>query len=187
MNRPLYLLCGGQSRRMGADDKALLPFGAEPLLDVQLRKAAPHFRSVTLLSGENRYDRPVRQLPDAFPEAGPLAGLLSALRDAPYESLAVIPVDVPLLSEQTLAYLATHPLPEGANALVAASEERIHPLVGIFATQLAPELERFLKEQGRSVLRFVERIGAQPFAASEEELFNVNTRADYARLLKRMR
>ena len=144
--RTIYILSGGHSRRMGTD-KALLSFGEQSLLEYQIERCQPFFYEVLLLSGQRNYPVPVRHVHDVRPDAGPLCGLLSALRDAidmgepgrgggstadvpenlPVESrnpseepsVAIMAVDLPMVSTGVLRMMATTVMPEGVDAFIA--------------------------------------------------------------------
>ena len=100
-----FVLCGGQSRRMGRD-KALLPFGqgtlVEHVADV-VRKAAG---SVTLVGPAERFG--ALQLPvieDEQPGLGPLGGIISALASCPGEKCLIVACDLPDLTPEFLTDL----------------------------------------------------------------------------------
>ncbi len=104
------ILAGGRSRRMGRD-KALVRIeaGGETLIE---RVAA----IAGLLSGDRLVIAPPergyadrlpgwRVVPDAYPEGGPPAGLLTALLEARDDAVLVLPVDAPFVSRPLLRWL----------------------------------------------------------------------------------
>jgi len=127
--RPIYLLCGGGSRRMGRD-KAMLPFGGGTLLEHQIGKCGDAFSEIVLLSGIRQYPVELRHLPDTLEDAGPLSGLLAALEDSvahpspvrSSDTLAVMAVDLPAIRTGTVQWLASARLPEGCDAMVAVPD-----------------------------------------------------------------
>lgn len=106
------LLAGGASSRMGSN-KALLPYRGQPLWrHLHAVLAASGVRQV-LVSG----DLPGLQegeecTPDVVPGLGPLAGIASVIGaqgDAlSKDFLLVVPVDLPLLTPETLRWLCVH-------------------------------------------------------------------------------
>ncbi len=176
---PLYIFCGGKSRRMGRD-KALLLHDGETLLNRQIRRASLFFDDVILLGGPNRYETSLRQIPDAIPDAGPLSGLLAALEDAPSAQgqIAVLPVDVPFVSDETLQLLSSTQISEKADALVLRSEERIQPLAGIYTRPMAPELRKRLENGQRMVMKFLESVRVDYSDVEKKELLNLNAPGD---------
>lgn len=178
--RKLYILCGGQSRRMGMD-KALIKFKGESLLNHQIKKASPYFDEVVLLNGRNTYTVDVRQLKDDFEDVGPLAGLLEALKDGAEDTLsqiAVIPVDLPGLSRSTIEKLYFSIPDESEDAILLQSGENLQPLAGVYKTELADKLQHFLETGKRMVFGFVDRLDFSVIDVDAKELKNVNRPGD---------
>ena len=105
------VLCGGRSRRMGAD-KAWLPFGEEHLLQRVVRVVKEVAGPVVVAAGPGQVLPPlpldVAVVRDAHEDAGPLAGLsagLSAL-EGPCDMAVVVACDHPLVTPQFLSSLA---------------------------------------------------------------------------------
>ena len=77
------VLAGGQARRMGGGDKAMIPIGGEPILDRVLARLKPHCAKIILnANGDPKrfaaWGLPV--VPDSVPDfAGPLAGIFAGL------------------------------------------------------------------------------------------------------------
>jgi len=179
-NRRLYILCGGQSRRMG-EDKAALKLGDETLLGRQIRKASPFFAEIVLLCGENQYPVENRQLKDSFKNAGPLAGLLEALKDGAKLGLrfiSIIPVDLPNVSDSTLRKLAETEPAQAENAVILQSGEDLQPLAGIYCTDLANQLEQELKTRNRMVFAFLNSLNFSAIEVKADELININRPED---------
>ena len=176
----LYILCGGQSRRMGRD-KAMVELQGERLLDCQIRMGENYFDEVVLLCGQNSYPVENRQLPDQIENAGPLSGLLEALKGGAANSLkqiAIIPVDLPGISEDTIQQLALSKLNESDQALLLKSGEDLQPLAGIYSVDLASKLEHFLKTGNRMVFAFVNGLEYSVIEVGQEELRNLNRPED---------
>lgn len=140
-----FVFCGGRSRRMGRD-KALLPFGATDLLGhaVERLRAAGAAR-VSLLCGEapRHAERGLPLVLDAVAGAGPVGGLLAALRALePGERALVLAVDVPHVPAGLLAALGDL----AGDAAVPEGPAGPEPLVAVYsaacATPVAHRLER---------------------------------------------
>jgi len=180
---PLYIFCGGGSRRMGRD-KALLEIDNETILKRQIRRASPFFHQIALLSGSNAYGTDLRVVPDALHDAGPLSGLLAALQDAQKDhgQIAVTPVDVPFLSDETLRALSITKLKSGTQAVTLRAGEDIQPLAGIFSTDIAGDLKQCLGDGRYMVMKFLEKLEMESFSVPPEELRNINYPDDYRKL-----
>lgn len=180
INRKLYILCGGKSRRMGSD-KAMLNVGGDSLLERQIRKAKPFFDEIVLLTGRNSYQMDNRQLKDEIEDAGPLAGLLEALKDAASHSMryvAIIPVDLPGLSESTLKKLSESASADPSDAVLLQAGEDLQPLAGVYSTALRDKLTHYLESGNRMVFGFVNSLNFSTIEVNEKELKNVNRPGD---------
>lgn len=105
------ILAGGESRRMGTD-KALLRLPADgPTLVERVVAAVGAVAEETFLVAND--DRlaflGLRTVPDAFPGAGALGGIYSAVAAAEHEHCLVVACDMPFLSAPLLRLLAAQP------------------------------------------------------------------------------
>lgn len=97
------VLAGGRSRRMGCD-KARLQWHGQSLLERALQCLANAGAGACRVSG-NRPEPDALPDPQAFPQAGPLAGLWAAACAYPDRALVVVPVDMPHLPPEWLRRL----------------------------------------------------------------------------------
>lgn len=180
--RSLYIFCGGESRRMGRD-KALLELNGESLLSRQVRRTAPLFAEIVLLTGGNSYDLPNRAIQDSIPDAGPLAGLLAALEDENQSgTIAVLPVDIPNLTDSTLRLLSETNLTPDLDTLIIQNDKTVQPLAGIYSTALAQPLRSYLEDGQRMVMKFLESIRSGAIEVDGDELININYPDDYGKI-----
>ena len=104
------VLTGGTSRRMGRD-KAFTPFGGRPLAEIA-RCALSDAGAIEVLSigGDEARLAPLgfRTVRDDAAGEGPLGGLLTALRAASLDWVAVLACDLPRASAGTVAELLEH-------------------------------------------------------------------------------
>lgn len=118
----VVILCGGQSRRFGAE-KALARFRGAALIEQQLR--ALDAITDDLLISTNQPDRFAhlqrRMLPDRMPGLGPLGGIEAALCAARHDLLAVVACDMPFVSVVVLNFLAAQ---AGSYDMVVPLRER---------------------------------------------------------------
>ncbi len=111
--RPLSaaILAGGQSRRMGTD-KALLRLTPDgpTLIELVLAVARTVADDVFLVANDDRLAwLGLRTVPDAFPGAGSLGGIYSAVAGAREEHCLVVACDMPFLDPTLLRALADTP------------------------------------------------------------------------------
>ena len=100
MENALVILCGGNSTRMGTD-KALLPFGDTCLIEYLVRKFQPYFSriylSVKIKGDYSHLKLPVTEIPDIYPNQGPMSGIFSGLSMIDEECAFFMSVDTPFL------------------------------------------------------------------------------------------
>lgn len=182
------ILAGGQGQRMGGVDKAMVPLAGAPLLAHVIARLEPQVERLVLSANGDaarfaRFGLPV--LPDG-PGAGPLAGVLAALRwAAPLGATAVVsaPVDGPFLPGDLCPRLclAAENAPEGL--AVAQAGGRLHPTFALWPVELAEPLAAFLDSGAKpKVMDFVAAHGATEAHFAEGSGFdNLNTPEDLAR------
>lgn len=125
------VLCGGSSRRMGTDKRALMLEGRS-LLDRTIARVTPIAASVILASGRDPVQRPgALTVADDGDAGGPVAGIIASLRSSPHALCAVIAADMPDVNTYLLRALASRCA--GYDAAVPLSEHGIEPLHAVYA------------------------------------------------------
>jgi molybdopterin-guanine dinucleotide biosynthesis protein A len=135
---PLYglILAGGKSSRMGAD-KAALNYHGEAEVARLYKLLDSHCELVFLSTRREQGDQPVflsyPQIFDAFPFAGPMNGILSAMQAAPLAAWLVVACDLPRLTAKTIAHLIVNRNPDKlATAFIGARDDLPEPLCAIY-------------------------------------------------------
>ena len=144
------VLCGGMSRRMRRD-KALIEIEGQPLVVRVAERVAQVCEPVFLAPGRVRLG-PLGypSVADAAEDAGPLGGLIGALRASPHPWMAAVAVDMPFASPGVLRLLAG--LAGGEDAVVPVTTNGPEPLHALYHRSCLPPAERALSE-GRNGLR----------------------------------
>ena len=187
------ILAGGQARRMGGGDKALLEVAGKPLLTHVYHRIRPQVSEVAInangdASRFGAFDLPViADTVEGF--VGPLGGVLAGMRWAAargHSHIASAAADTPFfpadLVETLLAAKGTQPIS------MAATEDperglSEHPTFALWPVELADDLEHALtKSNMRKVIVWTSRHGcARAVFPGEYPFFNVNTPEDLAR------
>jgi len=191
-NIPGFIIAGGKSDRMGGIPKGLLALGDKPILARVLDRFGPQVASVCINSNLPAAKFQAFGLPvfaDRGPaDAGPLSGLLSCLCYAAEKLtasdwIATVPWDCPFVPFDLIDRLAG--AAENADAAIAVSGGRQHPLAALWRTALLPELTQAFDVRGvRSMKGWLTHIDAVsvPFSAQPlDPFFNINTPDDLAR------
>jgi len=183
------LLAGGLARRMGGGDKSLLNLGGDRILDRVIDRAAPQVDTLIL----NANGDPARFQEFGLPVvadvlgdfAGPLAGVLTgmtwAATNAPEaEWLVSFATDAPFLPVDLVARLIDGVADGAADMACAQSNERTHPVFGLWPIRLMNELRRAMEEEDmRKIDRWTARykivhVAFDVGADGVDPFFNVN-------------
>ncbi len=190
------VLCGGQSRRMGAP-KAWLPFGEETLLQRTVRIVGEAVGTVVVAAAADqllpKLPASVQIVRDEQPGLGPLHGILQGLRacrDLALQHAFVCSTDLPFLSPSFVRFVLSRV--GDADVAVPYTAGKWHPLAAAYRVTLVPAIERLLAsgerrpralyDQVRTVVLAEEQLEACPGATLS--LVNVNTIHDYADALR---
>lgn len=185
------VLAGGRASRFDGRPKGLEVVGGRRILD----RAAGAVRQVSdalVLCGSAPeiagWLPGATVLPDAAEGAGPLAGLLSALRHAD-SAVLLVGWDMPFLSAALLGELRRDAERSGAPALAPESDAdgRVEPLCAYYSAECAPVAAELLACGQRSMTGLLEVVGAVhlplarvlDFGDPARIFFNVNTPADH--------
>ena len=163
------ILAGGQSRRMGRD-KALVALGdASDTLIQRVAAAAGSLSDdrVVIAPLERGYADLVpdwRVVPDAFPDGGPPAGLMTALLEAREEAVLVLPVDAPALAEPLLRWQleradpARPVIPWRLGETRQGAGRTLEVLHGVYPKSVLPRLEAMYAAGERRLFRMVREL-----------------------------
>jgi molybdenum cofactor guanylyltransferase len=185
------VLAGGQARRMGGGDKALIRIGAATILDRVLERLTPSCAGFVLnANGEParfaRFGLPVIA-DDVAGFAGPLAGILTGLdwvaRNHPAIAwVASVPGDCPFLPRDLVPQLHVARQAEGKPLACAQSGEWRHPVAALWPVALREDLRHALVDEGlRKIEVWTGRHGVALAAWPDQPVdpfFNVNTPED---------
>lgn len=186
----LLLLAGGRSRRMGRDKSNLL-FQGKTFVEGLLEKGEQLGIGSAYLSGKGIETVKAREIPDIYPDRGPLGGFHACMSvmETPY--CLVLPVDVPqipleILEELLNAHRELGKEGKGNQPLILRHGGRKEPLIGIYPTALAELAGEIIREKGAKVFALLEKSGYVCFDAEipEQLVDNINTPEAYEALLE---
>ena len=187
------VLAGGQARRMGGGDKALIEIGGVAILDRVLAVLRGRCDPIILNANGDparfaRYGLPV--IADSVPDfAGPLAGILAGLdwtaaRIPGAEWVISVPGDCPFLPTDLVDRLHTARAQAGTPLACARSGEWRHPVVGLWRVDLRDDLRHALTvDDLRKIEIWTARHGVAMASWPDRPIdpfFNVNTPDDVA-------
>jgi molybdopterin-guanine dinucleotide biosynthesis protein A len=187
MNFSVVVLAGGKSSRMGRD-KAFLEIGGQALLARQIQLARKIGAAEIFISGRADADYSAfgcRVLKDKFPNAGPLAGIESALDSISTPLLLVLAVDLPEMNAEFLQRLRAGCADDFGT--IPCVKENIEPLAAFYPKAAQSLAETLLCAGDNAVATFAKQCVQSGLArfvdlpASEAKYFtNWNSPADFA-------
>jgi molybdopterin-guanine dinucleotide biosynthesis protein A len=187
------ILAGGQARRMGGGDKAMLRVGGRTILERVIDSLKPQCAALVL----NANGDPARFAGYGLPVigdsiegfAGPLAGILAgldwtAVNRPDIDTVVSMPADCPFPPGDLVRRLRQAREAGGARLACAASAGWRHPASALWAVSLREDLRRAMTVEGeRKIDAWTARHGvaaAEWPATPFDPFFNVNTPADAA-------
>ncbi len=178
------ILAGGRGTRMGGADKGWVQWQGRFLVERVLERLAPQVDQVTISANRNleRYRglgvSVVEDEPAAFgPYAGPLAGMLAALRHCALPGAVFVPCDAPALPADLVARLVAG-AGDAVTAALACSGGYRQPVFCLLPAALAPRLAQALASGERRPDAFLATVGAREVHFDDAAAFaNVNSPA----------
>ncbi|MEZ5757676.1 MAG: molybdenum cofactor guanylyltransferase MobA [Emcibacteraceae bacterium] len=174
------ILAGGQSRRMGGDDKFLLTLGKRRIIDHIVDRLESQVDRIILNSNLAELDITIDVVPD-IPDfglhAGPMIGLYTALNYAKrhsYQKIVTVSADTPFIPDNFVEMLLHH---SSASVVVAKSNGHLHPTHALWDVSLLDDLEKALKKGERKMMSWLKTQKAVELEWSDnpDPFFNINT------------
>ena len=184
------ILAGGMARRMGGQDKGLVPFSGRPLVEWVMPTLGPQVTSLIINANRNleayaAYGHPVvSDQIEGF--QGPLAGFASAMAAVSTPWIITVPCDGPFLAVDLVERLSAALIANQAELAVASDGERMQPVYALIPVALAPSLHAFLAAGERKIDRWYaqHRVALADFADCPEGFANINSSSDSALLAR---
>ena len=178
------ILAGGQARRMGGADKGLIALHGKPLITYVIDILTPQVGTLIINANRNldqysAFGYPV--IPDTAPDqAGPLAGIASALLAAKTDYVLVVPCDSPYLPHDLAARLATALTQAHAEVAVAHDGTRMQPVVALLQRDLAEDILQSIHRGHNKTERWMtsHRLAVADFSDQPQAFKNINAPED---------
>lgn len=184
------VLAGGMARRMGGQDKGLVPFAGHPLVQWVIAALSPQVSTLVINANRNgatyaAYGYPViADDIDGF--QGPLAGFASAMAASETSWIVTLPCDGPFPAPDLVERLCAALAEQDAEIAVASDANRMQPVYALIPVSLAPSLKAFLASGERKIDRWYaeHRIALADFSDRPQGFANINSAED-SQLLER--
>ncbi len=180
------ILAGGQARRMGGADKGLIALHGKPLITYVIDILTPQVGNLIINANRNldQYNAlgyPVIQ--DTLPgQAGPLAGIASALLAAKTNYVLIAPCDSPYLPHDLVARLAAALTQAHTEIAMAHDGTRMQPVVALLQSNLAEDILQSIKRGHNKTERWMtsRRLALADFSDQPQAFKNINSTEDIA-------
>ena len=157
------ILAGGRGQRVGGADKGWLIYEGRPLIVSVIERLAPQVGPLLISANRNveRYAAYGEIVGDDLADvsgerfAGPLIGVLSGLRRARTDWVAIVPCDAPHLPTDLVTRLMGATLGTGATAACASVHGRLQPVFALVQTRCSDELARSVAKGERAMHRWL--------------------------------
>jgi molybdopterin-guanine dinucleotide biosynthesis protein A len=182
----VVILAGGEGRRIGGA-KPLRTLSGERLIDRAVRQARPWSDRVAIaVRDPAQVETAGADLVLDEPEVrGPLGGLMAALAYAQRSGcgfVLTIPADMPFLPRDLPSRLFARL--EGGACALASSGGQLHPVCGLWRTEVLRQVGSYLEGERRSLKGLAEFVGfrAVEWPVGEvDPFFNINSADDLER------
>lgn len=179
------ILAGGHSLRMGRD-KTLLKIDQETLIERTVRMLKEVSDDVVIASnGKHKYCfSGLVEVPDVFPEMGPLGGIHAGLRTVKHDYAIVISSDMPFFTTALLQLLLSYR--KGYDVVVPEVNGKREPLCAIYSRRCIEPIEDCLRSNIRQVIQLYQRVRVCEISGDKliklgdvkQLFFNLNTPED---------
>jgi molybdopterin-guanine dinucleotide biosynthesis protein A len=168
------LLAGGQSRRMGGVNKALLEVGGIRIVERTASVLGHVFQEVLVITNSPDDFRFLRlpMLGDVVPGHGSLGGLYTGLRACKGDYGFLAACDMPFLSTDVIRHVAG--LVEGFDVVVPRVSGMLEPLHAAYSRNCLPYIEDLLQHEDLKILNFYDKVKVRE--VPEEDLLPLDPR-----------
>ena len=179
-----FILVGGGSRRMGRD-KAQLVLGGQTFVERIANELSLVAVSVSLVGARNDFPS-LKNIPDVHEHWGALGGIHAALTAAETDWGIVVACDLPFVSSELFARLASF-ADDSFDAVVPIQRDgRPQPVCALYRRTCLAEIDHLVaagEHTPRALLasvrtRYVEFVELCDLRAAEDVFFNVNSPED---------
>jgi molybdopterin-guanine dinucleotide biosynthesis protein A len=190
----IVIQAGGQSRRMG-QDKALLDFRGQPLIQRVIERVRPLTSEILITAAEPASYAFLGLLcvADVTPGMGALGGLYTALNIANTSLVAVVACDMPFVNAGLLAYQRDVLLEGTWDATIPRTDAGIEPFHAVYRREtMLFQVEAAIHSGRLAIYKCVEQANVRWLSAAEITRFdphgiafwNINTPEEYLRALE---
>lgn len=184
------ILAGGQGRRMGGQDKGLIDFKGQPIVEILIGILKQQKVKIAINANRNLETYQAYGLPVINDELndfqGPLAGFAAAMDAVDTDYILTLPCDGPLLVDNFVDLFIESQSDQHQSICVADDGERLQPVYALIRVDLLDDLLTFLKTGDRKIDRWYAQhsFAKVDFSAQKSMFANINKPEDRTALLE---
>ena len=184
------IMTGGKSSRMGGGIKTLMQFNKKIIFERILESLQNQINNIIINNNDMSYQFKKYNLPIIEDKIkgylGPLAGIHASLEWVSknlknIEWIVSIPGDTPFIPDNLVEKLYNKAESYKKNIIIAKSNEKIHPIIGIWNVNLLQKLEKAILEGERKIIIWAKKneLDYQEFVNDRyDPFFNINYNED---------
>jgi len=184
----VVILAGGRGSRLGGQDKGLLEWQGKPFIEHILQSIAPVAKNIMINANRNaevyqQYGYPVIS-DDIDDYAGPLAGMLAALRSAKTEYVMTVPCDAPSTTPAMIDQFCDVHEKQHQKLYVAGTDDGLQPVYAMIHTSLIENLAQYLADGHRKTQGWLKDNDAVVIHFDQQvtSFLNINTEDEFRAL-----
>ncbi len=178
-----FVLAGGKCSRMGQDKGLMLLNGKEMVLNI-VEQLLPCVDEVVIVSNNEAYKKfGFTVIEDLIKNAGPAAGIFTALKYSKSDLNFFVSCDMPFISTAAIEYIIQQATDK--DICIATANGKQHPLFGIYNKSILNMLELLIHQNELKIKTIIQQFNHQLIDMSrweieQENLFcNINTKQDF--------
>lgn len=183
-NLSFAIIAGGKSSRFGSN-KLFHLYNGKRLIDYSI-DIAKTLSSEIMIIGDHKYPEDLSHhiiIQDIYKDCGPIAAIHTALKYSKNEHVAIIPGDMPFVSNDIYKLLISQIRSD--KILIASSSKGLEPLISIWPKTYEKFLEQKIIKQMFSLQKFLKEVNFEEINLEKtidnfnfDELRNVNYFSD---------
>ena len=185
----VVIMIGGKSSRLGGGIKSLIKINKKKIFDIILERIQPQIDNIIVNSNIedqdiSKYKFPIiKDVKQGY--LGPLAGIHAGMQwlnkqNPEVDWLLTLPGDTPFIP-LNLVSCFKEKINQDSKIILAKSNDKIHPIIGVWHTSLLKSLNEHLESGTRKILEWAENHPLEFLEFKEkgyDPFFNINTQID---------
>ncbi len=177
------ILAGGKSSRMGSE-KGLIQYQGKAMIVYAIELLKPLCNELLISANSDAYHHLGYQVvADEIPDAGPMGGIYSCMKQAKNEVCLVLSCDMPLIQVEALTVILEY-IADFDAALPRHGDGFYEPLCAAYRKSLIPAFEKRIRAKTFKMLDLIKNCEANILTVSEDSklkpslFYNINSKKD---------